>query len=368
MRSAAEGQPKPKVSVKSSGETQLRAQLELTTQQLAEARAANAELERESAELRETVFELSLRLSETSASQGDATVFSIDDGGFFTPGLEYEQPNRQGDGGRQPRAHRPRMLDTADGMVSSSTSEGTPGGGVTGSGYPANSPPGQSDSGDGSNEGDPTNYNPSDSSSDASGRGVASRLSPGKAGPSSLGAGPEGHSEGGRRSAEAAVAPNPQYEAGRDSSARPGSATLPEMRAPTPPSSSSSFLSGSSEAGVTGLDSSVKPLSALRVPSSRLDVSGDSGLRGGANSPMGGATTSAAAATTTGAGMHHFSSGRPGLGLGAELRGHVGAVYALKFSGDGDWLCSGGLDTKVKADIRSACCLPASFSCNANVE
>jgi len=344
MRSVSEGQPKPKVSVKSSGETQLRAQLELTTQQLAEARAANAELERESTELRETVFELSLRLSETSASQGDATVFSIDDGGFFTPGLEYENPNRQGDGGRQPRAHRPRMLETADGMLSSSASAGNPSGGAVGPGYPANSPPGQSDSVDGSKEGDPANYNPSHGS-DASGRGAAGRSSPGKAGPlQSSGAAPEGSSEGGRRSAEATVAPaSSQHEAGRGSSARPGSASAPEMRAPAPPSSS--FLPGSSGVGTSGVDASLKPLSSLRVPS-RLDAASDAGLRGGANSPMGGAATSATA-TTTGAGMHHFSSGRPGLGLGAELRGHVGAVYALKFSSDGDWLCSGGLDTKV---------------------
>jgi len=38
---------------------------------------------------------------------------------------------------------------------------------------------------------------------------------------------------------------------------------------------------------------------------------------------------------------------RPGLGMTAELRGHTGAVYSIRFSHDGEWLCSGGFDSKV---------------------
>lgn len=344
--------------MKSSGETQLRAQLELATQQLAQARAANAELEREAGELRETVFELSLRLSETSASQGEATVFSIDDGGFFTPGLEYEHPYRQGDGGRQPRAHRPRSLDTADGLLSSS-SEGLPSGAAP-PGHPASSPARRSDSGDVSSEGDcPPAHGP-DAGGDASGR-ADGRTSPDR-GPLQAAASEKLLGGGRRVSAETFAAPAPRREPSRDPFARPGSAAPPELRAPTPPGNS---VSGSEAAVSAAADKanggSPPPLGMLRVApggGGSLAASGN-GRQDDASSPRGGQASASAGAS---AAAHHFGGGRPGLGLAAELRGHAGAVYALKFSGDGDWLCSGGFDTKVcdstaRAAARAA--LPA---------
>ena len=41
-----------------------------------------------------------------------------------------------------------------------------------------------------------------------------------------------------------------------------------------------------------------------------------------------------------------YRCSRPGLGLAFELKGHAGAVYALRFSNDGEYLCSGGFDAK----------------------
>jgi len=94
---------------------------------------------------------------------------------------------------------------------------------------------------------------------------------------------------------------------------------------------------------------------------SRVGVRGGCGAGGGSNSSAGapaGVENGCSAASINGnSGSSSGAGGRPDsskhndskkLGLVAELPGHTGAVYALKFSNGGDWICSGGFDSKVK--------------------
>jgi len=346
---------------KEGHESNLRAQLEEVIRQRDHLASQLAIAERETAELRESVFELSLRLSE-SGSESGPTVFSLTHGFFYSPQqddalshLTQEEPLPRVEEEDEQSSQHSRVAAVEQGDTSPTSSVGSttslnPTNGVDLKPLLIGEPAMTS-----VNNSLPMN----NTTTQQQQPDLSPIFSPNKVRTSVLE----------ELTTSKLVLDGDDNDFGKtfmqrshsSSNSINSSQSQPSALAPlTVPSSSSFMAQSSGSVGTPGL-SPGKP---------KNTGGGGGGVVGGGGGVEGEATPSDAAASgkktnnrttsLSGSMTSNESSqrgSRPALGMTAELRGHQGAVYAVRFSHDGEWLCSGGFDSKVV----NACCNTSSI-------
>jgi hypothetical protein len=345
---------------KEGHESNLRAQLEEVIRQRDHLASQLAIAEREAAELRESVFELSLRLSE-SGSESGPTVFSLTHGFFYSPQqddalshLTQEEPLPRVEEEDEQSSQHSRVPAVEQGdtsptsSVGSTTSLNPTNGGVDLKPLLIGEPAMAS-----------LNSLPMNNTTTQQQQPDLSPIfSPNKVRTSVLE----------ELTTSKLVLDGDDNDFGKtfmqrshsSSNSINSSQSQPAALAPLTVPSSSSFMAQSS--GTPGL-SPGKPKNTGGGGSGVVGGGGGGGVEGEttpSDAAVSGKKTNNRTTSLSGSMTSNESSqrgSRPALGMTAELRGHQGAVYAVRFSHDGEWLCSGGFDSKV----ISTCCNTSSI-------